>query len=746
MPRRRRSLSINKDDISKRIQDFYTIDLDDRSIDRDVRLQRYAKYRQWTEGRDYIGDQTSDAAIPDVMTQSLKVQDTLHNAVMSSRPIINAKAVSERDKAKQESIDEVQDYQFFVEQNGEKIIEEAAETFTNDGVLTIFIPWVKEERKVSEIRKLPPIPDGVEMETYFRDSISDNFKGLIEGSEWEYTVADGKEVTKISFYTTDTDVEMVVGRKITIFDAPKPIVKDYDEVLHPHRAANLQRPGPSNPNGASHVILIDYPTVDEIKALEKKGFYDLMTKEDLDALDVTPTDETDKESKIQKDDLQGTNESRITDVVSHKPLTRLTVFDSYDIDGDGLDEDVIWWYILETKTLLRGRYMTEMYPGTRRPFAEAQFLPVKGRRIGISLLEMVEGTHDMIKQQFDQTMDAGTITTTPYGFYRASGSIKQEAMRLYAGELYPLADPKNDIYFPPMPNSSQAFGFNMMTILNQMQEKLTTVGDLQLGRVPTGKATALRTNAGTQTILGQGEARPERILRRFFMGLTECWQQMYELNKVFLPEDKEYFVTKYQEVGASPYRQISKGEIKGDFKFDFKANILNTSKAGLQQALGAILQTYLNPIAIQMGLVTPDNMYRLLRDFGKSQGHDGDDYLTAPSPDSNKPRIMAEDAIATIMDGQVPFGIPAEGAAEHFQTLQEFQQGDDFGQLDPEEVPIFSLYMEDIAQLAQQEQQQLALQQASQGGQAQPQENQGSIDQGNQQVNENELINEELQQ
>jgi hypothetical protein len=56
------------------------------------------------------------------------------------------------------------------------------------------------------------------------------------------------------------------------------------------------------------------------------------------------------------------------------------VFDCYDIDGDGVDEDVIFWVILETKTLLRARYLTQMFPSNPplRPLAEAHLFPVPG--------------------------------------------------------------------------------------------------------------------------------------------------------------------------------------------------------------------------------------------------------------------------------------------------------------------------------------------------------------------------------
>jgi hypothetical protein len=43
----------------------------------------------------------------------------------------------------------------------------------------------------------------------------------------------------------------------------------------------------------------------------------------------------------------------------------------YDIDDDGLDEDVVWWMILETKTIVKAKMLTEMWPANppRRPFA-----------------------------------------------------------------------------------------------------------------------------------------------------------------------------------------------------------------------------------------------------------------------------------------------------------------------------------------------------------------------------------------
>ncbi len=750
---RKRSFKIDLGVIRLRVKKFYDDDLRDKNIDREQRLQRYAKYRGWTEGRDYIGDQTSDASIPDMMTQSNKIQDTLHNAVMSSRPIVSATAIAERNKDQQEDIDNIIDYQLFVEQSGEKIMEEYCECFVNDGDVTVFIPWVTESRKIAEVHIIDPIPEELEPEDYFVEVLNKLREGIVSGSGWDFKLIDGKEVTAVSFYTRNEDekIEMVKHITLTVFDGPKPIVKDFDDVFYPHRAANLQRPGPSNPNGSSHVLLRDYPTVDEIKSLRKSGYYDLFDAEKFKKLDSAFSDESNSEEKIQKDDFQGTIENSDPKNVSHTKLTRLLVFDSFDVDGDGLDEDVVFWYILEIDCIVKAMYQSEIYPGIRRPFAEAQFLPVKGRKRGISLLEMTEGTHDLIKQAFDQTADAGTITTTPFGFYRASGSMKQEVMRMYAGELYPLSDPKNDIYFPPMPNSSQSFGFNMMTILEQMQEKSTTVGDLQLGRVPPGQATALRSASGAQTILGQGEARPERILRRFFMGLVQMYEIIHSLNKVFLPEKKEYFITKAQPLGKSPYKKLDREVVKAEYAFGFQANVLNTSKEALQQTLGQMFQAYLNPVMLQMGLVTPENLYRLAKDMGSALGHSGAEYLTAPSADSDLPKIMAEEAFATIMDGEIPRGVPEEGTEAHLQKMQDLISSDAMGLLDEGDREILKVYMQQLLQRVQQENKQQALVQAAQqqnsgGGAGGGAPGGGSPDTSRQQLNPNELINETLKQ
>lgn len=753
-----------RQEAADRVLDFYQRDMSSRSEDRELRLQRYAKYRQWTgpdDGWPWPG--SSNQSVPDMMEGSIRTQDTLHNAVMSARPVVVSRALSKEDESKQAAVDALHDTQFFVEQKGERTIEHAAESFVNDPAVTFFIPWVRETREnVDPNRTFAPIPFDQAPGVYFGDLLRQEFPEATlestdeEGWDWDLAFPD-EPIASVKFYTQGEkeggEVEMVITRFPVVFDGPRPMVKDYDDVICPPGVANLDIPGPSNPGGSPHVILRDYPTRDEIDRLQRDGVYDLISREDVEKLDTSATDYQHQERRDQQDTFAGENRDETLD----KPqgtLTRLMCFDVFDVDGDEKTEDVIFWVVLETKKLLRAKLLTEVYPGRKpkRPFAEASFLPVGGRRAGISLLEIMEGLHDSTKEAIDQMIDNGTLANLPWFTYRASSSLKPETLRPGPGDGIPTNDPKNDLQLQQFSNQGQAFWLNLVALFRQSLERLTLQGDLQAGRVPTGKASALRTLGGIQTILGQGEARPERILRRFFMALTDVFAQMYRLNRYFLPEEKRFRASlQILEPGANPYFTVAKGDMDVDLDFDFHANVNNSSKAAVQQGLEAMMGTFISEIAVQMGITTPDNVYKMMRDYGQSLGRDVEQrgYITQPTPMASSNLIVAEEAVAIAMEGGFPDGEPAEGAQAHLAGLQQIMAGDLFGAFPEKNLPILNAWLQKMVQRVQLEQQ-AAAQQAAAGPLGQ---SLGPAGQGNgtqppapqqPELSENELIDETL--
>ena len=549
---RKNKIKINREKVGQRVVQMHNDDITDRQFYMDDRIQRYAKYRMWTERVSMPWEDASDIPMPDMMTDSLRLQDTLHNAVMAFTPPITSTAMRTEEKDKQESVDNLIGHQVFNDMNGESLVGDLAEAFVNDGFFVAYVPWIIEDAKISDLRIQEPIPVDTLPLQYFQSLLTEEFpqrpfqKTDEEGWDWIVPDDDDGDI-KVSFYTREQDdkVEMTIEKMERVFDGPKPGVIEIDDITFPYRAANLQPPGPSNPHGAGHVILSDTPTLDEIARLQKTGWYDLITKKDLEDMRVLARDETDDAKKDQKDQFQGTN-SPINRTGhkslngsqddptnnSERTLTRLICFDRMDIDNDGIEEDVMIWVIKENKKVLKIKLMSEMFPSNppRRPLVSTPMIPVPGRVIGIRLLEMMEGLHDAGKEIMDQMIDSGTMANSPFFFYKSS-NMNPENITLEPGEGMPMGDPKNDIVFPNIGNQGQAFGFNMHTILTQMNERLTMTSDLQRGQIPDGKSSALRTASGIQAVLAQGEARPERVLRRFFMGLTEIWAQIHELNQ-----------------------------------------------------------------------------------------------------------------------------------------------------------------------------------------------------------------------
>jgi hypothetical protein len=246
--------------------------------------------------------------------------------------------------------------------------------------------------------------------------------------------------------------------------------------------------------------------------------------------------------------------------------------------------------------------------------------------------------------------------------------MNPEVLKIEPFTLSPLQNPQQDVVFPQIGNP-QAMGFslNMINMLGMWQDKVTMVSDNSFGQVPPGSSSALRTIGGMAMLMGQGEARPERILRRFFSILTDIYEHMHRLNREYLPKDKQFRILGFVPEGdQDPYVKIEDfGKDAGEFAFQLRRQRLQHFEGG---AAG-----------------------------------DG-------------PKILAQEAITEIMHNQLPIGEPLEagGPQEHLAALIAYMESNEFGLLKPHQVDLFRQYMAQVRQLvAAQNQQQAVLQHAS---------------------------------
>jgi hypothetical protein len=782
-PQRRKSLIKEPEKVLADIIAKYNADLDDRSDWAERRIQRTAKYRGWRETKTFPWENSSNAHLPIIMTDVQRTEDTLHNAVLSVRPVMNAKAANADIAEKEKTIDNLLDHQVFVENQGEVRIGNLISSFTQDGQFIAYVPYIKEKQKTTKVHMIDFPPVKISWDGWIMQHLQEYYPlaTILPGTKapWNWVLRETHPLTgdvdtyKIDVYQDEDEaqVQLICHNEDTIFDGPSLIPKELEDIVVPGRAENLQPQCMSNPTGASHVFMVEYPSKDEILKLIEAGFYDEVTDEQIAAIKATnstaPQEAEDPNAqKNLQDDLTGI-ETGTNANPQEDPFTRIMFFGRADLDNDGFEEEVVYWLLKTPQILLRARYLSEVYPAIpmRRPFAMAKYIPVNGQFYAIGLIELMESGYDIIKKTFDQMVDSGDLTNTPWGFYRPMSGIRPEIMRMGPGDLYPTNSPKDDVYYPQLPQGMASFGHNLITLVSQILDQTTLVGQLQLGGVPQGKSAALRTTSNMQALLQQGDARPERVLRRFFNGLAEVWQQFHELNQIFLPKAKQFRISTGVTDAKNPYITVpDRNAISGRFMFEFGASILNTNKSLATASLQDMLSVLINPLLLQARIVTPENIYNLIRDFIKAKGQDPVKYITSPTNDpfASGPHISVEDALMSILNGYYPHGQPMEPLDQHLQKLQEFVSN-------PENLKFFTPSQQHmlgqyaavrVHEMQQQiEQQQMMMQaaqmqqnmggkaQGSQGGQGGPQGRQAPPSTGpagNAKVQGKELLNESL--
>jgi hypothetical protein len=735
--KRKQSFKIDRDKVANFVVSRLEQDRNERRDWLNRRVSRYAKFRGWLPERNGPWPNSSNFWVPVMTTPALRAQATIFNAATGNRPIMQARAFQSRNVAKQKKIDQILDWQLFVEQDGASKIDDMASNFVYDGTVFSFIRWVKDKQQVNDVRILDKLPEemadsdptdimGEKLLELFGDSLVDATSTNKDGYSWKITIEQSGEKRdgRVDFYDRDDGrVEAHIQHEVLVKDGPVLIVEDIEDIVAPLRSANLQPPGPDNPFGAPYVNRIGTASLDEIRRRMNDGTYDLMTEEDWIAISTsTSTIATDKENeqmREQKDAMSGFQAEQAKHDQTQKELRGIEIVEHYglwDVNGDGLDEHVIFWVARDTKRLLRARYLTEIYPGTpiERPIAEARFISVPNQLYGIGLLELVEPLYDIYKNLMDMNIDWGEIRNIPYFFYRSSSSMQPEIVRLSPGDGFPLDNPQQDVMFPRWGNENNAWVLNTMGLVQQMIERLSMISDVQLGRIPTGKASALRTMGTTMALLQQGDVRSEQLLRRFFVGLKQVHRMFHRLNKANFPEEKEIRVTGLPKPGDD-YLLVTNKELDADMDFEFRATLLNTNRQMMSQVFEQMMGVLISPLALQMGLTDQQTAHQLIRDYVKSLDQDPDQYLKPPTEEDRLPRITGEQAISTIVQGDVPDGAPLEGASEHLKKLMAFQQSDDFGLLDTkEEVNIYTAYLRSVMRRAQEEMQQQQMVQAAQ--------------------------------
>lgn len=547
---------------------------------------------------------------------------------------------------------------------------------------------------------------------------ANNMKGwkpMIDQDLWNF-IADGTSITKHSWLRDVRkfiDVEVSEKRPLEMDENGRPVMDEVEKeaekvvydgpMMETVRLEDITIVGnySEDIDDADIVTHRQKFTRSEVIKLAKLGFFESEAAKKVATL--VPDEAYDRTSINDNSTLLKDQERAVTGIDTNYPDTGIKSYvinESYyrfDIDDDGIDEELVAWVEETTGEVLRLTYLERVGPGGKRPFVLKKFLPRQSSYYGLGLGEILYGLNNEMDMLHNMRLDYGLLNNLPFGFYRASSGINPQEIDLAPGKLIPVDDPQHDVSFPRM-NGSTAYGFQEEQAVSTYADKASGVNDLTIGA--TEGQGAARTATGASILSNSANAGIDVFIQRYQDGFKKNLHILDLQLADLLPLGTVIKVAGMD--GKDLYRQYDDREImKFECDYCLEGNSANSNKMLEKDVALQMAQMLANPLYLQMGNVTPENTYNLLRNVLQKFGVKNiASYLTPPAEVESNP-YSAKDELSAILAG---VKLPKTVNDKHDQKLQffnEFEQSDDFGLLDAEHLPLYQEYKQWHEQMAQ---------------------------------------------
>lgn len=585
--------------IVRRVVDDFTQDIADREEWMRNRERLYKKYRGVTEPKDFPWPGCSNLHLPVTMTAVETIHPRLVNALFAVRPYATVRPREARDVERARKVEQVLDYALEQEMDVFPKVDDWIHNMLIDGVAVVKLTWRHERRKVVD----------VEHELAF---------DVVLG-------ADGVE-----YVPTLKEVE--VERDEMVYDAPWVEVVDLEDLVLPASASDLQE--------ADHVIHRLWLTMDHLRRRAAEGLY-----RGVEKLETAPAGEGPREGSLDrlkrlKDELEGVDSPSGSPEQSRRREV-LEVYYRYDVDGDGFEEECIFTVDREAEVLLRADLLDTVFAHGQRPFMAMKFMPVPGRFYAIGVPELIEFIQDELNAIHNQRVDFGTLTNTPFGWYRAASGFNPEVHTIEPGKLFPV-DAVGDVQLATFPNST-AWGEREEMVLLGYMEQLLGISDFNVGR-QIDRMNAPRTATATLAIIQEGNVRLDLIVKRVQHAFKAFLAQVLQLYQQYIPPGK--VISILGPDGKDAFLPVSREDVRGRFDFALLGTTASANKL-LERETAVELYMALRDDPLLDPAVNPEGAFELRRRLMRS--YDLTD-LELILPRSIQERLVAKRAARELAD------------------------------------------------------------------------------------------------
>jgi hypothetical protein len=624
-------------------------------------IGRLTAYRQsWKDfvsaGLDPAFQGAHNVHVPMAYGKIKAMASRVYQAVMDIDPKFSLKPRSKVSEIQKEDKEEllnwvINDYSN-MQQGWDSVVDEDILNFVADGKAVTKQYWLRDVRKFVDVEETVRRP--------------------IELDEDGYPVVDEKEVEKEEVLFDCPMIESVkledfwiVGKKL--WDVDKADLIDHMQ---------------------------DYSKSDLIK-MARLGFFEKNAVDEVikDAPPSPPNQATNTlstELKILDDFITGINKQGSSAGIKTYKVHECYL--KYDIDDDGIDEELVVWIEERKRQVLRITYLERVGPGGKRPFTIKLFTP-DGKGLG----ELLYGLNNEIDYIHNMRLDYGTLQNLPFFFYRAASGLNPIQLKVGPGMGIPVDDPQGDVMFPRL-NGGTAYGFQEEAAVSRYGDDVSGITPFAMGQINQQGAT--RTATGTAALVNELNANIDIHIKRYQRGFK---RNLYILDlqcQDLLPLGTIIRVAGTD--GKDIYKRFENREsIRFATDFELTANSINSNKAIERETAQMLLQQLANPIALQTGITNQLNLYNAFKNLlQKFEVKDIDAYITKPQDAPDSP-YSAKDELSMIVAGVKPPLVMKDKHQEKAAFFDQFEQSDDFGWMTQDHIPLYSEVKKYHEQMAQ---------------------------------------------
>jgi hypothetical protein len=196
----------------------------------------------------------------------------------------------------------------------------------------------------------------------------------------------------------------------------------------------------------------------------------------------------------------------------------------------------------------------------------------------------------------------------------------------------------------------------------QHVERLTAINDINTATL--GRQGAARTATGVSALISENSANLDIFIKRMQRGWRQVLRILWQMLQQRLPDGTEFRVT--GKDGRDYFRKVDRMHIQQRVDFFIESTSVSSNRmVQLEQSMQVLAQC-MNPLFLQIGIVTPGGIYEALKDYFQNLGRR--DYARfINKPEQAMRQLTAEEELARILNGKA---VPVTPDMDHRKFME----------------------------------------------------------------------------